>query len=313
MRLRLLLLSILAIGFGSMDAWSAPDQTMSISPSATAGTTITASDENSRNSSISTPYNAHSHNDISSTTANTFNLGDGNAGNKTLCANAADATDVCLRFDDTVDRWVMNTGDVTTYSMIVWESGTSGIPAGRLLQGGGDGAITAFNSTAPADDQIVVADSSTAGTPRTVPNCTDASGNHLNYTQSSNTFSCGTSRSSVESNLVSFTRTDAQGSGSVTIAHGLSAAPTSFLANCADDGTEQVSWGYADDDADEMVADRESAASTHDTNTGAVVRIINGANSMTLVVDSYDATNINATWTEAGSGQDVECVGLAFR
>lgn len=48
-----------------------------------------------------------------------------------------------------------------------------------------------------ADDQILVADSTSAATWRAVPNCTDSSGNHLNYTASSNTFSCGTTESTV--------------------------------------------------------------------------------------------------------------------
>lgn len=54
--------------------------------------------------------------------------------------------------------------------------------------------VTILQAT-QADDQLWVADSASAGTMRTVPDCTDTGGNHLNYTQSSNTFSCGTTAS----------------------------------------------------------------------------------------------------------------------
>ena len=105
--------------------WAAPDTTMSIAPSATAGSTITASDENTRSNSVSTTYNAHSHTDISQV-ANTLNVGDNTAGNKTVCGNAADTTDLCIRFNDTDDRWTINqTG--TTYASIATSSGTTGI------------------------------------------------------------------------------------------------------------------------------------------------------------------------------------------
>lgn len=49
--------------------------------------------------------------------------------------------------------------------------------------------------SAPAsDDQVLVSDSSSAATWRSVPNCTDATGNHLNYTTATNGWSCGTSQ-----------------------------------------------------------------------------------------------------------------------
>ena len=45
-------------------SYGAPGSNMSITPSASSGTTITASDENSRNNTISTTFNAHTHTDI---------------------------------------------------------------------------------------------------------------------------------------------------------------------------------------------------------------------------------------------------------
>jgi hypothetical protein len=47
----------------------------------------------------------------------------------------------------------------------------------------------------PSTHQTAVVTASNVITYKTVPDCTDASGNHLNYTQSSDAFSCGTSSS----------------------------------------------------------------------------------------------------------------------
>jgi hypothetical protein len=70
---------------------------------------------------------------------------------------------------------------------------------GRVSAGAGDVEEVTFSDAAQdqaqdtfADDQVWVADSATAGTPRSVPDCTDTGGNHLNYTAASNSFSCGT-------------------------------------------------------------------------------------------------------------------------
>lgn len=52
--------------------------------------------------------------------------------------------------------------------------------------------VANLNSDSFSDDQFYVADNSSGGTPRTMPNCPDSAGNHINYTQSTNEFSCGT-------------------------------------------------------------------------------------------------------------------------
>jgi len=48
-------------------AWAIPDTVLSVSPDATDGTTITASDENTRSTSIETAHNNHGHVDITQT------------------------------------------------------------------------------------------------------------------------------------------------------------------------------------------------------------------------------------------------------
>lgn len=64
-----------------------------------------------------------------------------------------------------------------------WSCATAAI----TVPGGGTGVTTI------ADDQVVVGSGTDTTEVKTVPNCTDTGGNHLNYTQSSNSFSCGTS------------------------------------------------------------------------------------------------------------------------
>jgi hypothetical protein len=68
------------------------------------------------------------------------------------------------------------------------DSATAFFSAGAIeVARGGTGAAPG------ADDEVLVSDSASAATWRAVPDCVDTSGNHLNYTASTNTFSCGTS------------------------------------------------------------------------------------------------------------------------
>ena len=50
-----------------------------------------------------------------------------------------------------------------------------------------------FLNTEFADDQIFIFSAADDGAATTIPNCQDSGGQHINYTQSSNSFSCGTS------------------------------------------------------------------------------------------------------------------------
>ena len=103
----LILISIILQGMFVKELLCAPTNSMSISPSATDATTITASDENSRNNEVSTKFNAHDHNDIDQT-ANTLNVGDATAGDKTVTAYNADANKPYLKYDDTNNYWVFS-------------------------------------------------------------------------------------------------------------------------------------------------------------------------------------------------------------
>ena len=129
------------------NALSAPSNTLSISPVAVDAATITASDENTRNNSIVSTYNAHDHTDISQT-GNTLNVGDALAGNKTITAYNADSNKPFLRYDDTNNYWIFS---------------TDGVAPSVVLQGTGitfegttdDEYETTFSITDPTADRTI--------------------------------------------------------------------------------------------------------------------------------------------------------------
>ena len=76
--------------------------------------------------------------------------------------------------------------------------------------------FTPYNIPATiAAHQVIVATSTTATVAKTIPDCTDNAGNHLNYTQSTDVFSCGTT------------------SSTTTVATGTSAMGTSAISSGA--------------------------------------------------------------------------------
>lgn len=82
-----------------------------------------------------------------------------------------------------------------------------------------------------AADQVLVSDSTSAATWKSVPDCTDTGGNHLNYTASSNTLSCGTSSSGGGSSNTSFVFLAADDARSVTAKNNLSGMAFTLSAN----------------------------------------------------------------------------------
>jgi hypothetical protein len=129
----------------AVNAYGNPDNSMSITPVAVAGAKITASDENTRNSVVSSAYNAHDHTDISKT-ANTLNIGDGAAGDKKLNANNADTFKPYIKFEDTTDNWIVSSNGVAP-SLVL--SGSS-----LVFEGSSDDAYeTTFSITDPTVDR----------------------------------------------------------------------------------------------------------------------------------------------------------------
>ena len=125
----------------ALNAFAIPDNSMSISPSATDNTVITAADENSRNSEVASKFNAHSHTDISHT-GETLNIGSGIAGNKVINANNADSTKPYIQYDDSNNKWVISTiggsTGVSIHDNAVYIHGN----AAKLIMGQPDGGCS---------------------------------------------------------------------------------------------------------------------------------------------------------------------------
>lgn len=100
-----------------------------------------------------------------------------------------------------------------------YESGVVNTSSGFLHSNGG--SVTATNM---ADDQIFVATGVTTGAAKTLPDCDDSVGQHLNYDQTTNAFSCGTSSSAANGwsysspNITLSTSTDNVGIGGSPLA-----------------------------------------------------------------------------------------------
>ena len=145
-------------------AYSVPDQTMSISPAASTGTTITAADENDRSNDVSTPFNAHSHVDITAMSGvNTFTIGDNAVGNKTYAVDTDQANNPAIRYNTSVDHWTQS-NDGANYLAVAHAETSTGLTSGAMLYGAGGAASGAIVSVGPATDgQVLVG--RTGGTP----------------------------------------------------------------------------------------------------------------------------------------------------
>ena len=124
----------------------------------------------------------------------------------TQTCNASLSAEQCLSGNGTgIMISTTGTGVVSTYA---GTSCTNQFPRSLNASGAATCASVALGSdvsgtlgvsnggtgSAPAsDDQVLVSDSTSAATWRSVPNCTDTAGQHLNYTASTNGWSCGTS------------------------------------------------------------------------------------------------------------------------
>ena len=226
---------------------------------------------------------------------------------------------------DTVRALAVESGDLQDAAVTAAKIATDAVGAGAITAGAvgaselASGAVDvvdmATTGTA-ADDKAFIADSSSAGTWRTITNCTDASGNHLNYTQSTNSFSCGTTSSTVfATDLVQFSRTGAAGTGTQTVS-GMTVSPTTIYIQCIDDTADEGrSWGWTDDDSNDFSAALIGATDTA-VSGSASMRVqdvsVGGANDMQGEVSAFNSDGFDVTWTEQGTGPDVTCNALAF-
>ena len=106
---------------------------------------------------------------------------------------------------ESTDTWVLQGG-----------SGSGGAPTtSDYLVVTADGGLSAEVVIGKVDDTVIVANGTTWQA-KTLSDCTDTGGNHLNYTASSNTFGCGTSASVGTNN---YTVTALTGNGTLTGTH----------------------------------------------------------------------------------------------
>lgn len=99
----------------------------------------------------------------------------------TTIANDAVTTAKILNANVTAAKMVnagVFTGDVTTTFPAITVAKVNGI---------------SYSSTGAAHSVPVITTANTTATYKAIPDCTDTGGNHLNFTQSTDTFSCGTS------------------------------------------------------------------------------------------------------------------------
>lgn len=107
------------------------------------------------------------------------------------------------------------------------------------LGNGGTGLTTA------SDDNVMVG-SGSAWVSKSVPDCTDTGGNHLNYTQSTNSFSCGTSGGSGGGAPVDATYITQTADSTLTAEQALSSLATGLLKNTTSIGVLSIAVSGTD-------------------------------------------------------------------
>lgn len=122
------LLLFLVFVFMSYNCFASPVSSLSITPTASSGTTISASDENSRNNTITSTFNAHDHDDINAT---------GTVATGTWSASIVGAT--------TTDSTTNDVWDITkSGNGIVFDVNKSGTGVGAVLDIDNDGTSPAI-------------------------------------------------------------------------------------------------------------------------------------------------------------------------
>ena len=194
------------------------------------------------------------------------------------------------------------------------EIATDGVGAAEIAAGAVDVVDMATTGTA-ADDKAFVADSSSAGTWRTVTDCTDTGGNHLNYTQSTNSFSCGTSSSTTATVAVgSFTRDQSLASATQTVS-GLGLTPSVVIIVCGEDSTSETSVGISNSTTDGSVFNQHAVtANTWFASTAeAILTQQTAGNSVSGDIGNFAVGAFDIVWTKTGTPTgNADCTYAAY-
>lgn len=282
-----ILFLILFLLFPSI-VYSAPATTLSITPSATDATTITASDENTRNSAVSTWANAHDHNDIDQT-ANTLAVGDAAAGNKTITANNADTNKPFIRYDDTNDRWVSSRNGTTIETLTVMTGATNTnfvlpqtAPLGSLLYGlGNSWALLSAGS----NEQVLRISGGGIPAWTTLPVA-----------------------------VGSFTRDTTIASGTQAVT-GLTFTPRAVIFLGIQNSSREMSIGLDMQSASAVIIDDPNSAGTYtQDDVNSIYDYESVGNTYTGEISSFESNGFTVTWTKTGTPTGTYNIKyLAFR
>ena len=335
---KIFILFLFLLAFGSR-VYASPSTSLSITPSATDGTTISASDENTRNSAVTTWANAHDHNDIDQT-GNTLSVGDATAGNKTIQANNADTNKPFIRYDDTNNRFVISQNGTDVEALVSTSTSTGNfnlLPSSPTVNAplrwktiGGWTADTTFLSpattgmamisTLTTNDVDVVNsvwgvsngirfEGATANGNETTLSPADPSGTHT-LTLPAET---GTILTTATTRFIvgTFDRDMTAVTGGVSYT-GVGFTPKAIIF-LGTDNAITGSWGFSDDTTEGIVFN-DDGTTTLSTDTVAI-RISEGVGARQVAtVSSFDSDGFTLSWTKTGTPTGTATIKyLAFR
>lgn len=287
---------------------SAPSTTLSVSPTATDGTTITASDENTRNSAITTTFNNHTHIDIDQVN-NTLNVGDGTASNKTIQANTADVTKPYLKYDDTNDQWISShnfaVGDGTAGNKLIRANNADGTKPFIEYDDTNDRWVVSRDGSEITS--LVVTTGST-GSSFIMPQ-TPTFGDHLLY----NGVAWRGTSALYKSGNFSRDMTAASSSQSVT---GVGFKPTFIIfIGAKSSSSTALSFGFDAGGANQTSIYGNGTAGNFVDDPNASIRVDEGGGArQTADLSTFDSDGFTVSWTKTGSPSGTATVQyIAFR
>lgn len=281
----------------SSNSFAAPSNSMSISPSATDATTITASDENTRNSEVQTKFNAHDHTDITQLGTigeeTVFNPGSTTEDSVTITANSLTGGKGLLVSS--------SSADTTTRALVKIfnsSSAASGATCVEIEQAAAT-AATVINAAGDGPHLRFIGDPALA-----VVGPTDGD---MWYTGSALNFHNNTTTTNLLSGVQTasggqFTRAHDAASGSQSIT-ALGFQPSIIFFSAAVSSADEMSVGYDDGTVSNSVAANDGdAADTWVTNATFSIRMMQtAAIRYEGAIGSFDADGFSIDWTRTGS------------